>query len=203
MRRRDLFRGVGLAGGLLAASALLGGTARPVSAASVPRGQIGLRNVYLELRLNGQPVSGDTEIISLGGVDVSQMIECISYQHSVHRTEGVRAGAEVRHGAVTFRKRIDRASPLLLQGFVQLQVADGTFYFFDTNPEDGITRHFFSLEFAGARIGSVAHSLPETLAEGSVVVPPLEEVTLSYHTANWTHVPSGLSFFVEAGVPGV
>lgn len=140
-------------------------------------------NAYLELKLNGNDIAGDTTVVSIGGVDVSDHIECIAFNHEVFTSGASRA----THGPIKFVKRVDKSSPLLYQGFGQNMNADVKFRFFRNNPDDGSTEHYYTITLQNARIASIRHWFPNTTDSVGASLPQMEEVSFTYQSITIIH----------------
>ncbi len=150
------------------------------------------QNVHLWLKANGADVPGDSSITSM---DREDSIECVFFQSAV-RT-GREAGSGMSTGRrsyepIVFRKRIDKATPLLYRALVNNEVIEGTFKFYRPNPDgDGTTEQFYTIEVKGGRISSFTAVSPDSIDPASSTHPPLEEISVMFETISWTFEPSG------------
>jgi len=145
-------------------------------------------NAYLELQLNGTAIAGDTTVVSMGGVDVSDHIECIAFNHEVFVTG---TSSRRTHGPIKIVKRVDKSSPLLYMGFGQNQSAELTFRFFRLNPDEGTTEHYYTITLQNARIAGIRHWFPNTTDPAGANLPQMEEVSFIYQTITITHEIGG------------
>lgn len=139
-------------------------------------------NSYARLRVNGTALDGDTMLQQIGGVDVS------SDHLEVYE---VRWGSGVPAATVTGRpgrlemqpilitKRVDQATPRLYQALATNAAVDGDIKLFETHPQDGTSRHRFTLVIAKARIQSIASCSPDTLDAALSTRPAREVVAIA------------------------
>ena len=95
---------------------------------------------------------------------------------------------------ITFRKRIDRASPLIAQALAQNQVVDADFHFFRADEETGEVSEFFRVAVTRGAVVSFRELVDDALDPARATRPPLEEVGLMFQRIAWTDVVSGVSF---------
>ena len=114
--------------------------------------------VYAELTANGTALTADSTGKTIGGVDVSAMVECFSLEWSVSSPEG----KESQFSPLRFRKRSSGNTPELWQASVTDQNISGTFHMFDVNPMDGSTRERFNVVITNAKIVSLNTTSPDT-----------------------------------------
>ncbi|MGD8860670.1 MAG: type VI secretion system tube protein TssD [Myxococcales bacterium] len=151
--------------------------------------------VYLELSSDEGPLEGESTVESIGGIDVSKMIECEWYSDGVTAAQDPASrtptGQRI-HDPISVRKWVDKSSPELQKALCHTQPVEGTFYFFRPSRGGGQNEHFFSVRIADGRVSKIKRFLPE--AEGDVTAagkPPMEEVSFVFGTCTWTHVPGG------------
>jgi type VI secretion system secreted protein Hcp len=150
--------------------------------------------VHLYLKANGNDVKGESTQTSLGRGD---SIECISYEMGVttarEATTGMVTGRR-QYTPLTIKKRIDKASPLLVKALVENQKIDGTFKFFRPNPAgDGTTEQFFSVELKNGHVSAIKHHLPNTIVALTAGEPPQEEVSFVFKDITWTYTNGGIT----------
>ncbi len=159
-------------------------------------------NVCLFLTLNGQDIQGESSHQSLGRED---SIECFQFSHQVKTQRESAVGAATgrrQHDQIVVVKRIDKASPLILRGLVQNQVASGVLKFYRPNPAgDGTTEQFFTIEFKEGRVAGVKEYVLDTLDPQLVTRPPLEEVSFTFSKVSWTSLDGSVSFEDSIGRP--
>jgi type VI secretion system secreted protein Hcp len=155
-------------------------------------------SVSLFLKLNGTDIEGESTIAERGGVDVSKSIECVVFEQTSltprDPTSGRSAVGQRQHQPIKLTKRVDKASPLLMQALCQNQVADAEFKFFRPNPEDGTTQHFYTVKASGGRVTSIRGFIESTLEQENAHEPPLEEVEITFNKCQWTCVAGGTEF---------
>jgi type VI secretion system secreted protein Hcp len=147
-------------------------------------------NAYAELQINGESLTGDTTVQSMGGVDVStNHIEVYQVKWGTRvGTEGQshRASSHRRILPIQLMKRVDQTTPQLYQALARNATISGSIKLFDTNPEDGATRHRFTLTIEGARILSIESCSPDAFDADTSNRPPYEIVEIVPHTIIYT-----------------
>jgi type VI secretion system secreted protein Hcp len=150
--------------------------------------------VHLYLKANGTDIKGDSTQVSLGR---EGSIECVYYEQSVITAR--EAGSSMATGRrqyqpLVIRKRIDKASPLLMKALCENQAVDGVFKFFRPNPTgDGTTEQFYTVSIKKGRIANIKQVVPDTIVPASSTEPPLEEVSFVFHTIEWTYTNGGVT----------
>jgi len=144
--------------------------------------------VHLYLTANGVAIQGESSQTSLGR---ENSIECLSFDQRCATGRDAASGMPTgrrQYEPVAFRKRIDKASPLIAKALVENQVIDAVFKFFRPNPSgDGTTQQFFTISIKQGRIASVRTYLPFTLDPGSANQPPQDEVTMVFQSISWSY----------------
>ena len=148
--------------------------------------------VHLNLEANGEKIDGDSSQTSLGRENT---IECVYYEDSVRTAReagsGMASGRRV-HEAIKILKRIDKSSPLLARALCNNEVVNAEFLFFRPNPAgDGTTEQFFTVKASEGRIAGIRRVVPNSIDPASSNEPPLEEVSIVYHTIVWSFNPTG------------
>ncbi|HTT70463.1 MAG TPA: type VI secretion system tube protein TssD [Anaeromyxobacteraceae bacterium] len=150
--------------------------------------------VHLYLKAAGQDIKGESTQTSLGRAD---SIECVSYEQSVITAREAGSGMATgrrQYEPLCIRKRIDKASPLILKALVENATIDAQFKFFRPSPQgDGTTQQFYTVALKNGRIASVKQYVPDTIEPATNTEPPLEEVTFVFHTISWTFTDGGVS----------
>lgn len=150
--------------------------------------------VHLTLKANGTDIKGESSQVSLGRAD---SIECVHFESGIKTAREAGSGLATgrrQHEPITFRKRIDKASPLIAKALCENQVIEGTFKFFRPNPTgDGTTEQFYTIQIKKGRIASQRHWLPDTISPASHLEPPMEEVAIVFHTIVWTYTNGGVT----------
>jgi type VI secretion system secreted protein Hcp len=150
--------------------------------------------VHLYLKANGADVKGESTQTSLGR---EESIECIYYEQSVITAREAGSGLATgrrQYQPLLIRKRIDKASPLLMKALTENQAIEATFKFFRPNPVgDGTTEQFYTVNFKQGRIASIKQFVPDTIVPATSTEPPQEEVTFVFHTIGWTYTNGGVT----------
>jgi type VI secretion system secreted protein Hcp len=153
-------------------------------------------NVYAFLTCNGTDIPGDCTVESMGGDDVAEAMECFEVCWGVttqaEGSSGARRGSRrMQDRPVQISKRLDGASPMLMQALVENQTIAGRFDFYDTAQDDGTTRKRYTIEIEGARIVDIDACSPDTLDPNVSSQPIRETVKFVFHTVVHTdHVAS-------------
>jgi type VI secretion system Hcp family effector len=157
-------------------------------------------NAYAQLTANGTPLSGDVTLTAIGGVDVSaDHIELYEVHWGARieaEAQGGRRTSQRRMIPVRFMKPVDRATPDLYQALSQQATIAGEIKIFDTNPEDGATRHRFSVTLTGARLLSIESASPSTFQQAGAD-RPYEVIELAPHTITYTDVVNSKEYTDE------
>ena len=150
--------------------------------------------VHLYLKSNGEDVAGEPTQTSLGR---ENSIECLQFIDSVRTAREKGSGLATGRRTfepISFRKRIDKSSPILARSLCNNEVIEGSFKFFRPNPSgDGTTEHFFTVEFGEGRVASIKRVSPDTIDPASATEPPTEWLEFVFHNITWTYEPSGAS----------
>jgi type VI secretion system Hcp family effector len=158
-------------------------------------------NAYAAFTANGTALAGDTTMTSIGGVDVSaDHIELYSVHWGTRvGTEGQshRASAHRRVLPVRIAKRVDQTTPEFYQALTQNQTIAGDIKIFDTNPEDGTTRHRFTITIAGARVLAVESQSPDAFDADTSSRPPFDVIELVPHTITYTDMVNSKEYTDE------
>lgn len=149
-------------------------------------------SVFVYLKANGQDIKGESTQTSLGREGA---IEAVYYEQKVFTARESGSGLAVgrrQYEGITLRKRIDKASPLLMKALCENTVIEATFKFFRPNPSgDGTTEQFYTTSIKKARINSIKQFVPDAFVPTSSNSPPMEEINLVFHTINWTYTNGG------------
>jgi type VI secretion system secreted protein Hcp len=150
--------------------------------------------VHAFLKANGTDMAGESSQTSLGR---ENSIECVYFEDDVRtareRGSGLATGRRT-YEPIKFLKRIDKSSPLLAKALCNNEVVEGTFKFFRPSPAgDGTTQQFFTVEIAEARVAGIKRVSPNCIDPASSSEPPLEEVSIVFHTITWTYEDGGIT----------
>jgi type VI secretion system secreted protein Hcp len=150
--------------------------------------------VHLYLKANGTDIKGASSQESLGRKD---SIECVYYEQAVKTARESGSGMATgrrQYEPLLFRKRIDKSSPLLAKALVENARIDAKFKFFRPNPNgDGTTEQFYTVEIKQGRLASQKQIVPDTIVPATSTEPPLEEVSIVFHTISWTYTNGGIT----------
>jgi type VI secretion system secreted protein Hcp len=94
---------------------------------------------------------------------------------------------------ISFRKRIDRTSPLIAQALAENHAVDADFHFFRTD-EGGKVSEYFRVAVTRGAVVSFREVLDDALDPAHATRPPLEEVGLLFQRIAWTDLVNGVSF---------
>ncbi len=148
--------------------------------------------VHLLLKINGAQVQGDSGQRSVGR---DGSIECLSFEHGVVSPREAGSGIAVgrrQYRPIRLRKRIDRASPVLMQALCNNEVLSGEFRFYRPDPAgNGKTEQFYTVTIDGAYVESIQQMSEDTLVPGTSNKPPLEEVAIVFRSIRWQHLAAG------------
>lgn len=149
--------------------------------------------VHLYLKANGREIKGESTIDSLGRKD---SIECVHLEFSVKTAREAGSGmasGRRQYEPLTFRKRIDKSTPLLAKALVDNDRIDAVFKFFRPSPSgDGTTQRFFELELEQGRLASQHLVLPDTLIPATSSEPPMEVIGIVFQAITWTYLDGGI-----------
>ncbi len=156
--------------------------------ASAPVVTPAAETVHAYLRANGVVIQGESTQSSLGR---ENSIECVGFFTALQRS----AGGAVTGGRLTCKKRIDKASPLLINALVQSAPVDGVFKFFRPNPTgDGTTEQYYAIQVgSGSSIVSVEQVNPDTIDAATSAAPPLESITIQASGLVFTYTNGGIA----------
>lgn len=154
-------------------------------------------NAYAELTIDGTPLDGYSSVIVMGGTDVSNNLECFAVNWESYLDDAAR----VMHTPIKIIKRIDKATPLLVQALDQNQTVAGTIRFFSNDPNSGAVIHLFSLIITGGKIAGVRTWQTNTLDSAVTNWPFTEEVSIRYATLTFVAEQAGKEYELSATAP--
>jgi type VI secretion system secreted protein Hcp len=150
--------------------------------------------VHLFLKANGTAVDGESSQQSVGR---DKSIECIYFEHECDTARDASSGQATGRRSyvpIVIRKRIDKSSPLIWKAMTTNQKIDGQFLFFRPNPSgDGTTQQFYTIVIGNGRVASMKQFVPDTTDRENDASQPLEEITFTFATINWTFTDGGIS----------
>jgi type VI secretion system Hcp family effector len=153
--------------------------------------------VYLRLKANKEDIKGESSVNTIGGEDVSTLIECDAYNESCKTAQ--EAGSMTPTGTrlyepITIRKAVDSSSPLLMRALTDTEPCEGEFLFFRPAKASGKQEKFFTVTISDARVCSVKRFLPDEASVGATASdvsgagkPPMEEVAFVFGKISWKH----------------
>jgi type VI secretion system secreted protein Hcp len=145
-------------------------------------------NSYAQLSLNGTALSGDVAVAEMGGVDVSAdhiEVNEVRWGAAVPATSTTARYGKPELQPIVLLKRVDQTTPMLYQGLFTNMSVDGDIKLFEPDPDNGNTRHRFTIKIAKARIRSIASWSPDTLDPAELARPAREVVTIAAASVNW------------------
>ncbi|RYX83390.1 type VI secretion system tube protein Hcp [bacterium] len=144
-------------------------------------------DVHLSLKASGVEIKG--EVIQKGR---ENSIECFGYEQE---TQANPTGRRT-YQPLVIRKRIDKASPLLMKALIKNENISATFKFYRT-PQRGTAgsqasqEHYYTVTLSDARILSVRQVMPDTRESNAGATT--EEVQFGFSKINWTYTVGGVS----------
>jgi len=141
-------------------------------------------NPHLSLKLNGNQVMGEsTQKTKDGSMELTSFSWGVSTP--IDPSSGAPTGRRV-YQALSITKRVDKASPLLLNGLVTNMIAEGSIKFFrPTKKGDASSENFYTIEFGQGRIESISATIG---GNGEV---PHEHLTLVFTKITVTYDTDG------------
>lgn len=159
--------------------------------------------IYLQLHINGNLVPGNSTVTTIGGVDVSQHIECIDYTESA-RTEqqpGSTAPTGTRsYSPIVIVKDLDKSTPLLSQALARTAPVEAWFRFFRPIAGTDDAEQFHEVHVNNARICELKRYIPEGMGDpmgsnsGDLARSPRpiqESVSIIYSWIHWDFKAGG------------
>jgi type VI secretion system secreted protein Hcp len=146
---------------------------------------------FVVLRARGTTIQGEPsehEFAPKGGIEIVDYSQPATVPFTDTGSTGKRS-----YKPISFRKRIDRASPLIAQALAQNQVVEADFHFFRQD-ETGVVSEFFRVAVTRGAVVSFRELLDDALDPAHATRPPLEEVGLLFQRIAWTDVINGVSF---------
>ena len=194
--RRGLLKGLGLTS-LVALSAGAGALSNGGQVLATPSDVVdnsdlaGGLPAFLQLMLDGQLVEGDVTQAGREGA-----IEVLYYRQMAGVSTPGQTGSQRgrrQFEPIVFRKRIDKASPLIVKALANNEAAEGTIRFYRPS-SSGPEEQFYTVQFQG-QVASVEQYLPEVfMTGGETAVQPLEQVSIVYNEITFTFEDGEISF---------
>ena len=153
---------------------------------------------FVVLRASGETIEAEFSEHAFAPVDG---IEILDFSHSgaVALTPAGVTGAH-SYKPITFRNRIDKASPLIAQAFAENRVVEADFHFFSED-DAGVVNEYFRVEVTQGTVVSFREILYDALDPANATRPPLEEVGLLFHRISWTYLDGDIVFEDTWGSP--
>lgn len=147
-------------------------------------------NAYLVLTCNGAQIDGESTMDSIGGDDVSNLIEVYSFGFNVSNSVdsgGTRTGS-TRYRPIRILKRVDKASPLLFQALVDNQNCEALIRFYGNDRDTGATIRTYEVLLENARIVGIMPLSPNTFDADLSITPFVESVSIVFQTITVTSI---------------
>jgi type VI secretion system secreted protein Hcp len=149
---------------------------------------------FVVLRANGRTIEAELREHDLEFAP-RDAIELVDYsQAATVAFSGTGVTGKRSYEPISFRKRIDKASPLIARAFAQNQVVEADFHFFRQDETTGDVNEYFRVQVTRGTVVSFGELLDDTLDPAHASRPPLEEVGLLFQRIAWTDVINGVSF---------
>lgn len=147
-------------------------------------------NTYLFLKANGEDIQGDPRRQSMGPENVANSIEAMAFYHEVAivalDSGASRSSSARNHGPISFVKRIDRSTPVLLDALKNNKSIDGVIKFFRMSSDEGVTEKHYEITITDGRVMSVRTEMMNNNFPEGADVPVMERVSIQYNTIEWT-----------------
>ena len=145
-------------------------------------------NTYVAMTLNGEAITGEVTLATIGGVDVSaNHLECTAINHEIFGGDTGKLG----HTPFKMIKRVDKASPLLYRALDNNETVTATIKYFNNDPDSGVTKHFFSAVLTGGRVSAIRQWIPNSLDPTGAFFPPMEEISITYQSIEFVNIGNG------------
>lgn len=151
-------------------------------------------NVYISLTINGNDIDGDSTTQSIGGIDISNMIEATSAGYSVSVPVNS-DGSLGRHSyrPFTITKRVDRSSPLLFKALTVGESVDRLeAKYFRVNSNTGAPEHFLTILLEDGFVTSIIPTSPSTTDSQSATQPVTELVSFMFNRITMIYEDGGI-----------
>jgi len=155
------------------------------------------QNIYVAISANGTVIQGEHPAITVGGIDVTDMLEVLSLDHTISRSinQGTGSLGPIQHGEIRLIKRVNKSSPLLAQAFAQGQTITATINFFRQSAQTGQPELFYTMQVSNGVITSIAPwKTTSTIGGTSSTGELYEAVTLAYQRLTVTDINSGATY---------
>ncbi len=155
--------------------------------------------VHLTLKGPDGQIEGESSQVDMGRENT---IECVHLESGVTnpRTAGKGQAAGKRQFApLKIRKRIDKASPMLMQALCHNTALEGVFQFFRPTTHGNMSKDseevFYTISIGGAYISDIKLVVPDTLdSPGASTAEAYEDVSFTFDSIKWEHIPGKKDF---------
>ena len=145
------------------------------------------QSVYLKLKVGGNDVTGESTVHNMGGEDVQNAIECISFEQLLSTSYDPRVSrppAPPSFGPVRICKEIDKATPVLAQALTSTSPAEAVFHFFRQSTSGSGTKEFYRVKLENARVAR----LEAAVREREDTELPRETEEFVFSKISWTYI---------------
>ena len=157
-------------------------------------------HVYAAFTIEGEELTGETTLASIGDVDVSSgHLEVYELNFGAERAlrEGNKSGRAIgRHQLMPLRlvKRSDRTTPLLYEALSRGRRIDGEIKLFDAHPDTGEIHQHFAVTLEQARLTAMTTTSPDVFDPEDSNRPMYDFLELVPHTITYADVVHGTEF---------
>jgi type VI secretion system secreted protein Hcp len=146
---------------------------------------------FIVLRANGNTIEAEP---SEHDFAPSDGIELVDYsQPGTTPVTAAGVTGQRLYKPIVFRKRIDKASPLIAQAFAENHVLEADVHFFRAE-SGGSVNEYFRVDITQGRVVSFRELLDDALDSANAMRPPLEEVGLLFHRIKWTYLDGDINY---------
>jgi|SRR5918995_4631526 type VI secretion system Hcp family effector len=148
--------------------------------------------VFVVLRASGETIEPEPSDHAFAPEDGIELVDYSQPATRAFTSAGVATGRR-SYKPISFRKRIDTASPLIAKAFAENQIVEADFHFFREDA-GGVVSEYFRVEITQGRVVSFRQLLDDALDPAHATRPPLEEVGLLFFRIAWTDLAGGRDF---------
>lgn len=154
---------------------------------------------YAQLRISGTDVQGEDTVLG-----VSDVIQVFGFEAGVVATFDAASGlptGQRQYEPIVFRKRVDKASPKIMEALTAGQIVDlAVFRFHRPSPAAGQEEVYYTITLTNARVVSINHS---TGASTDSSEPVTEQIGFVFEKIIWTHEIGGVEHTDDWSQPPV
>ena len=154
-------------------------------------------NAYLTLTANGASIQGGTTQKGREG-----SITVIAFSQEVQNPAETNAGKS-KLGVITFRKEVDKSSPLLVKALFQNETIEGTFKFWTPQLRAtsgvGAEVQFYTIQGKQGRIVSIKTVQENNKNPELMKYAEYEDVTVRFDLVSWTYTDGGITHEEKRG----